>query len=324
MPTAELTARAVAVTPDNFNRAESDMYFAAEVRRGGFARFAHHRELMPIDKQTVVRSNRDTLYSTGVFDLDAAPVTITLPDAGTRFMSLQVIDEDQFTLGVVYGRGSYTYTREKVGTRYVLAGVRTLTDPTKPNDLDEVHALQDAISVEQTNPGRFEVPTWDKENQKKVRDALILLGTTVRDTKRTFGTRAQVDPVRHLIGTAIGWGGNPETDAFYLSVTPVKNDGTTVHRLTVMDVPVDGFWSISVYNDEGYFQKNAVDAYSLNNMTARTNEDGSVSVQFGGRDDHTANYLPIVKGWNYTVRLYRPRREILNGTWTFPEAKPIA
>jgi hypothetical protein len=324
MITAELTARALAVTPDNFNRAESDMYFAAAVRRGAFGKFAHHRELMPIDKQTVVRSNRDTLYSTGVFDLEAAPVTITLPDAGPRFMSLQAIDEDQFTLGVVYGRGSYTYTREKVGTRYFLAGVRTLTDPTRPTDLEEVHALQDAIRVEQTNPGRFELPTWDKESQKRVRDALTLLAMSMRDTKRTFGTRAQVDPIRHLIGTAVGWGGNPETDACYLGVTPAKNDGTTVHRVTVMDVPVDGFWSISVYNAEGYFQKNAADAYSLNNLTARKNEDGSVTVHFGGGDAHTANYLPIVKGWNYMVRLYRPRREILNGSWTFPEAKPIA
>lgn len=45
---------------------------------------------------TVIRANRDTLYPTGVFDLDAGPVTITLPDPGCRFMSLLVIDEDQY------------------------------------------------------------------------------------------------------------------------------------------------------------------------------------------------------------------------------------
>jgi hypothetical protein len=324
MTVAEMIARAVAVTPDNFNRAESDMYFASEAKRGGFGRFAHHRELMPIDKQTVVRPNRDTLYSTGVFDLDAGPLTITLPDAGSRFMSLQMIDEDQFTVGVVYGAGSYTFTREKVGTRYVLAGIRTLTDPTKPADLEEVRALQDAIRIDQRNPGRFEVPNWDTESQKRVRDALLALGAAVPDTKRMFGTRNQVDPVRHLIGSAIGWGGNPENDAFYLTVTPKRNDGITVHRLTVWDVPVDGFWSISVYNAQGFFQNNNADAYSLNNITAKKNQDGSVSVQFGGYDGKTANCLPIVKGWNYTVRLYRPRHEILNGTWKFPEAKPVA
>jgi hypothetical protein len=138
-----------------------------------------------------------------------------------------------------------------------------------------------------------------------------------------FGTVDQVDPLRHLIGTASGWGGNPEKDATYVTVTPAHNDGTTVHRLTVRDVPVDGFWSISVYNAAGYFEPNDRDAYSLNNYTATPNDDGSITVQFGGCDDTTLNCLPVGEGWNYWVRLYQPRTEILDGTWTFPEAEPV-
>jgi hypothetical protein len=138
-----------------------------------------------------------------------------------------------------------------------------------------------------------------------------------------FGARDEVDAVRHLIGSAAGWGGNPATDATYLSVTPGRNDGTTVYRLNVKDVPVDGFWSISVYNERGYFEKNDRDAYSLNNITARKSADGSVDIRFGGCDGNTPNCLPIVKGWNYLVRLYLPRAEILNGKWKFPEAQPV-
>jgi hypothetical protein len=85
------------VTPDNFNRAETDMYFGASVKDGGLGKFHHNREATPIDKQMVIRMNRDTLYSLSVFDLDAGPVTITLPDAGQRFLSMQVIDEDHYT-----------------------------------------------------------------------------------------------------------------------------------------------------------------------------------------------------------------------------------
>jgi hypothetical protein len=48
-------------------------------------------------KQGIIRFNRDTLYSGAVFDLDAGPVTVRLPDAGKRFMSMQVINEDQYT-----------------------------------------------------------------------------------------------------------------------------------------------------------------------------------------------------------------------------------
>jgi hypothetical protein len=290
---------AIPVTVDNFIRAETDMIFAGGVKTQGLGRFLHHREPVPID-YPVVRPNRDTLYSLSIFDLDAGPATITLPDAGQRFMSLQVIDEDHYTPEVVYGAGSYTFTREKIGTRYVSLAVRILVDPANPEDIRQVHALQDAITVTQPGgPGRFEVPNWDQASQKKVRDALLALAETLPDTKRTFGARDQVDPVRHLIGTAFAFGGNPEKDALYLNVTPSKNDGTTVHRLIVKDVPVDGFWSISVYNAEGHFQKNALDAYTLNDTTAKRNPDNSVVVQFGGCDGKIVNCLPTMPAWNY-------------------------
>jgi hypothetical protein len=315
-------SKPIPVTPDNFNRAETDVYFAGIVKEGAFGKLLPHRQPMTIESP-IIRPNRDTLYSYGVFDLDAGPVTVTLPDAGKRFLSMQVLDEDQYTSEVVYGAGRHTYTREGIGTRYVSLGIRILVDPASPEDVQQVHTLQDAIKFEQKNSGKFEVPDFDPVSQKKVRDALLLLAETVPDTRRMFGPRGKVDPVRHLIGTAMGFGGNPEKDALYLTVTPGKNDGTTVHRLTVKEVPVDAFWSISVYNAKGYFQKNSLNAYSLNDITAKKNSDGSVAVQFGGCDGKVPNCLPIARGWNYTVRLYRPRDEILNGTWKFPEARPV-
>ena len=89
------------------------------------------------------------------------------------------------------------------------------------------------------------------------------------------------------------------------------------------NVPVNGFWSISLYNAQGYFEPNNLNAYTLNNITAKKAADGSVAIQFGGCDGQTPNCLPITKGWNYMVRLYRPRAEILKGTWGFPAAKPV-
>jgi len=78
----------IGITPDNFVRAETDLYFGNLVKDGGFGEFHHIRELSPIDNQLVIRQNRDTLYSAGVFDLDAGPVTSDMPEAGGRFMSL--------------------------------------------------------------------------------------------------------------------------------------------------------------------------------------------------------------------------------------------
>jgi hypothetical protein len=311
----------VPVTVENFRRAESDMYFAKFVKDGGFGKFTHHREL-PLEN-TGVRPNRDTLYSIALFDLDAGPVSITLPDAGTRFMTMLVIDEDHYAPMVVYGKGTYTLDRNKIDTRYVSAAVRTLVDPADPEDLKRARALQDAIKVNQKSVGKFEMPNWDPVSQKKVRDALLTLSETLPDLRRAGGRRDEVDPVRHLIATASGWGLNPDKDAIYLNVTPAQNDGSGVYWLKVRDVPVDGFWSVTVYDETGHFQKNALNAYSLNNITAKTAIDGSVVVQFGGCEGKTPNCLPIMSGWNYMVRLYRPRAEVLSGAWQFPETEKV-
>ena len=313
---------AVRVNTDNFARAETERMMASlQTNAGGVNRLSHSRVPTAIDQQPVIRMNRDTLYSAAVFDLDAGPVTVTIPEAGTRFMSIQVITEDGYSPAVMYGAGRYTLN-SAIGTRYIMTAVRILVNPLDPKDVATVHALQDALGVEQAGRGRFEVPDWDQAGQKKIREALLVLGATLPDSRKMFGARDEVDPVRHLIGAAMAWGGNPETDAMYINVTPPMNDGRIAHGLTVKDVPVDGFWSISVYNAGGYFEANARQAYTINNVTAKKSRDGSITVRFGDWSESTVNCLPIVPGWNYLVRLYRPRAEILSGKWIFPEAEP--
>lgn len=322
MPHAQAQAP-IPVNVDNFVRAETDMYFSNSVRDGGFGKFHHNRQPFAIDHQSVIRSNRDTLYSFGVFDLDAGRVTVTLPDAGKRFMSLQIISEDQYTV-TKYGAGPHVVDKSKADTRYAIVGIRTLYDPNDPADLKQVHALQDAITFAQPGgPGTFEIPNWDKVSQKKVRDGLLMLASTSSDWRRSFGTKDTVDPIHHLIGAAAGWGANASQDAMYFNISPDKNDGRTAYALKVRDVPVDGFWSISVYNAEGYYEKNALNAYALNNITAKKENDGSIAVQFGNCSETVPNCLPIMNSWNYTVRLYRPRPEVLNGKWKFPDPKPL-
>ena len=275
--------KAILVTPDNFVRAESDLYFSGVVKEGGFGKFMHRREPTPIAAQTVIRMNRDTLYSAAVFDLDAGPVTLTLPDPGKRFLSMQAIDEDEYSSEVHYGAAVRTLTKDQIGTRYVIVAIRILVDPDDAKDVEAVHALQDAINVSQPGgPGTFTIPNWDASSQVKVRDALLSLGSTVPDTKAMFSPKGSVDPVRHLIGSAVAWGGNPEQDALYLNVTPARNDGKTIYKLSVKDVPVEGFWSISVYDDKGHFVANPENAYSLNNLIAKPADDGSFAIQFGG------------------------------------------
>lgn len=316
-------APTVPVTVANFQRAESHMYFEKCVREGALGRVLHHRKPTSIAKQDVIRMNRDTLYSFGIFDLDAGPVTIVLPDVGDRFMSLLVIDEDHYSQPVVYAPGSFTYTRAQIGTRYICAAIRTLADAGSAADVKAANAAQDRIRVQQAAAGSFEIPNWDANARDEIRKTLLALaeraGTT---TEERFGARDTVNPIQHLLATAAGWGGNPREAAVYVASAPEANDGKTVHRLTVRDVPVDGFWSLSVYNAGGFFEKNKLDSYSTNNLTAKPNDDGSFTIQFGGCTAKTPNCIATPRGWNYLVRMYRPRKAVLDGAWEFPEPQP--
>jgi len=317
------SADATRVNIANFARAETDMYMARAIKQNGLGKMGHERTPAPIDDQKVVRMNRDTLYSSAVFDLDAGPVTITLPP-GTdkRFMSMLAISEDHYTNSVYYS-GAHTYSRKEVGTRYLFIILRTLINPEDPKDIAAAHALQDAVTVRQASVGTFDIPNWDKETQDKTREALIALASLGgTDEAHKFGTKKDVEPISHLIYSAAGWGGNPREAAAYYAAFPQRNDGTTIYKMTVKDVPVDGFWSLSVYNDKGYFEKNDVGAYSVNNLTATKDARGAATIQFGGCTKGAPNCLPIVKGWNYTLRLYRPRKAVLDGTWKAPEAMP--
>jgi hypothetical protein len=99
-------------------------------------------------------------------------------------------------------------------------------------------------------------------------------------------------------------------------------NGPTPYTLTVTDVPVDGFWSVTLYDDEGYMPDNEYNAHSFNNVTAKKAEDGSITIHFGG-DPQADNFLPIIPGWNYLARMYQPGPEILDGSWSFPQAEAV-
>ena len=311
------------VTVDNFVRAETDMTLKRYVDQGAFGKLLHLRQPTPIDKQDVIRMNRDTLYSFGIFDLAAAPVTIVKPDSQGRFQSMLIINQDHSMQPAEHGAGSFTLTKEKIGTRYVIVGFRTFMNANDPKDIKEANQLQDKIEIEQARVGGFEIPNWDEASLARVREAINVLASTKTDASGMFGDKSKLNPINHLLGTAYGWGGNPEEAAIYMNVVPENNDGNTPYTLSITEkVPVDGFVSVTVYNSKGFLEKNSLDAYSINNVTAEKNRDGSVTIHFGG-DPSNPNYLPITPGWNYIVRMYQPRAELLDGTWKFPDPKAL-
>jgi hypothetical protein len=310
------------VTVDNFARAETDRMFAAIARdAGGVNRWVLNRQPTPIDHQPVIRQNRDTLYSGAILDISAG-ATLTLPDAGGRYQSAMVVNGDHYIERIFHEAGDHELTVEQFGTPYVLVAVRTLVDPEDPTDVAAVNDLQDRLVIRASSARPFVPEAYDQESLDATRTALLTLARGLDGFRGAFGKRGEVDPIRHLIGSAAGWGGLPDAEAIYLNVDPGLPVGR--YRIRVGAVPVDAFWSISVYNAEGYFEANDRGVYSVNSVTATPDADGTVTVHLGGCEDDRPNCIPIVDGWNYLVRLYRPRPEVLDGSWTFPSAEPVA
>jgi hypothetical protein len=318
-----MEAREIPVTIDNFARVASDIEFDKYVAlAGGINKFYHFREPTPVDNQPTIRMNRDTLYSTAIVDISEG-ATLILPDVGERYMSAMIVNQDHFINEVFYGGGTYKLDTDTFDTPYVIVYMRTLVDADDPEDVAAVNAIQDQMQIEAASSNPFILPDYDEEAYEALVDLTNkLLPFATNKVTEVFGRKEDVDPVRHLIGTGIGWGGLPESHAFYPANVPNLPVGE--YKIEVpAEVPVGAFWSVSLYNAEGFFEKNAIDGYVVNSIMGERNDDGSMTVHFGGCNDGRANCLPIMDGWNYVVRLYQPGPEILDGSWTFPDVEPV-
>ena len=310
----------VKVTPQNYVRAESDIQMKGYINSFDcFGKFHHNRTAYDVNNQITIRGNMDTYYSFGVFDL-SSPLTVELPENNGRYQSIMIVSQNHSIWGF-YGPKKGTLTIEKAGSRYALLCIRTFVDPNDAADIAAAHKLQDQVTFHQEDIGSFEVPDWKIEEVEEARNQINFTGSTNSTWGKAFGVKEELDPIYWMLGAAFGWGGLPGKDATYQNFVPEQNDGKTAYTLTAKDVPVDAFWSVTLYDDKGLMPVNKYNAYSFNNVTAKKSKDGSITIHFGG-DPEQANFLPIVPGWNYIVRLYRPRAEILDGSWTFPKPEP--
>jgi hypothetical protein len=287
---------------------------------GGVNTFSHNREMVPIDKQTTIAMNRDTFYSLAVLNL-SKPVTITLPEANGRYMALQIIDEDHYSPFVLDKPGKYVLTEDKVGTKFAFAMIRTFVDPNNPKDVEMVHKLQDAVKVEGGGTEPYVLPNYDMKTYKALfADIQKLIKYWNGDTRGSMGKRGELNELIHTVATMAGWGLNPPSAAMYAVVND-DFDPKNKYKIEVpADVPVKAFWSISIYNKDGFFGKNKQNAYTVNNVTGKKNKDGSTTIFLGACEDEKYNCLPLPgKGSYYEWRMYAPEQSVLDGKWHFPK-----
>ena len=202
----------VPVTIDTFVRAETDTTIKKIVGIAGLNTFFHLRGLVPIDKQEVIRMNRDTLYSSAVLDL-SKPATVIMPETGGRYQSLHVINQDHYSFAKTQP-GMYTLTKEEVGSRYAYLIVRTFIDAADPEDIKVANTIQDQLKVEGGGSGPLDIPNWNTEQMLMARDALNTLAKLGGSNEGAFGTKEETDPIKHLLFAAAGWGGLPLKNTF--------------------------------------------------------------------------------------------------------------
>jgi hypothetical protein len=139
--------------------------------------------------------------------------------------------------------------------------------------------------------------------------------------------------LKRAIVTQIGLGANLPEDAIYplnlFDDAGKPLDGAnkyTIHFDKGAAPPVDAFWSITLYDSEGFQVANALNRFAVSSwMPFETNADGSLDIFFQsespGKDKET-NWLPAPKeAFNLTMRLYGPKSEALTGKWSPPAVK---
>ena len=318
-------AQAPHVDAYNFVRAETDIQMKGYATAPfTFGQFTHGRKAYDVNHQVTLSGNRDTIYSFGVFDLSKSDLTITMPDSDGKYMTLMPVSQDHDIYRGLNAPGTYTFKQSEIGTRYMVFVIRTLMDPNDPKDMERAYKLQDGVVVTQADKGDISgIEEWDDKEMLAMRKAYNILGSAASSSASFFGVKCDRSYLQDAMGVAVGWGGMQQGDALYLPVQVEKNDGKTPYTITVpKEVPADGFWSVTVYNQERFMVKNEYNSYSLNSLTAEKNEDGTTTLNLGG-DPKAKNFLYIPEGWLYIVRFYQPRQEILDGSWTFPKAVEV-
>jgi hypothetical protein len=168
----------ITVTNDNFVRAESNRMFAGlQAQAGGVNTWKHLRAPAPIDEQTVIRMNRDTLYGMAIADITHG-ASVTVPDAGGRYLSVMVVNQDHYINRIFTEPGDYALTKDEFDTPYVLLAARILADASDPQDLAQVHKIQDGFSLTAASSEPFVLPGYDEASFTATRQALLAEAAT--------------------------------------------------------------------------------------------------------------------------------------------------
>ena len=265
------------VTPETFIRAETDNMYAQMIKNAkGTNQFFHFRTPTPLDKQTVIRMNRDVLYSGGVFD-GKEGIEITFPEIpDTRYASIYILDNDHYVQDIIYKPGEY---KVKGNTRFLYVIVRVqVFNAQDAEEIKMVNNLQDKFIVKSVTNQEFPEFKWDKQSLDSLRTIYNKESANYSSWKGMQGKRGEVNEKTRHIAAAAAWGLLPEEAATYLNYKPTESDMGKCYSATYKIPENNGFWSITVYGDDGYIKS---ENCLLNGSNVILNDDNTFTVFYG-------------------------------------------
>lgn len=299
----------VIVTKKNYPTVETSRQFVIQIRRaGGINKLDRWNGITKLDNQPIIRLNQDTVYSMGVIDASKG-ATITLPDAGDRFMSVQFVDEHHYVYAAKYGAGTFEIPHK---TDYMYVNVRIASETGTPEEDKFIAKLQKKIKIHANSAKPFVPIKYDEASYEKTHKALLAAFNTGKYNPQTFfNVKGVVDEDGHQIGAAIGWGGGQVVDNIW-SMKPNSTD-FGCQSTTFEDPKLEGgFWSFTVYNKNGFLFAPS----NMNSYKAKPNKDGTYTVRFGCNGQENNIQIKNDSGaWNAIVRAYKPSKLVQSGKW---------
>jgi hypothetical protein len=186
--------------------------------------------------------------------------------------------------------------------------------------------------------------SFSPEVRKAIADGIAAGVKQMRETvagKKVNGWAITLDMGRYgtnypyrAFWTFFGVGGNLAEDAVY-PLTEVDGEGAPLDAANKYILhfdkseipPVDAFWSLTMYDMDGYLVTNPINRYALGDRSGmKLGSDGSLTIYIQNEspgDDRQANWLPAPKVGRFKValRLYAPRKEVSDGRWSPPPIK---
>lgn len=312
------------VTELNYPMVESERQMIVRQTNAGINKFDHKRELTLTAKQDVVRMNRDTYYSFATINVSKGAKVIMPQIPEGKYMSIMAITLDHKIQPMEYGAGEFELSTH-IGDHIFLAVRLDATfSQAEANAIQDqmkiVAGSDELLSVEAYNHKSFDKVEMGLKSQmpalfaKEGKQALLNMFTDHEQKYDTF------NDTKWKIGSAVGWGGALKTDNIYEISGNMPTD--VCYQATFEDPENKAFWSVTVYNKEGYMFS---DHASISSDNAKTNSDGTYTLSFGCGDGAINNILTANESgkFNLAVRHYKRSEKVANGYRILPYVKAM-